>query len=154
ALSDGHPQGDCLSKEATWGTKHEAGHLGRGREPMRHLDLEPARPRRVRRETVISSDARFLNRRLDRRRLLQASAATGIAATGMAAAGMPRRARAQNATTIRVAVYQEPARVDVQKNFIQAFEEAHPEIQVTLESADFSTYYTRLNTNLAAGRAP
>lgn len=96
------------------------------------------------------SDSRVLNRPLNRRRLLKASAA----ATGLAAAGVRRRTRAQDQTTIRVAVYQEPARVEVQKRFIAAFEEAHPEIKVELESADFSTYYTRLNTNLAAGRAP
>src|SRR5689334_5161943 len=88
-------------------------------------------------------------RRFDRRKLLQASAATA----GLASIGLPHRARAQ-ATTIRVAVYQEPARVEVQKRFIDAFQAANPDITVALESADFSTYYTRLNTNLAAGRAP
>jgi multiple sugar transport system substrate-binding protein len=87
--------------------------------------------------------------KLDRRKLLKASAATA----GIASIGLPHRARAQ-ATTIRVAVYQEPARVEAQKRFIEAFQEANPDINVTLESADFSTYYTRLNTNLAAGRAP
>jgi multiple sugar transport system substrate-binding protein len=99
---------------------------------------------------VTVNETRVLNRPLDRRRLLKASAA----ATGLAAAGVQCRTRAQDQTTIRVAVYQEPARVEVQKRFIAAFEEAHPEIKVELESADFSTYYTRLNTNLAAGRAP
>ena len=88
-------------------------------------------------------------RRFDRRKLLQASAATA----GLASIGLPHLARAQ-ATSLRVAVYQEPARVDVQKNFIDAFQAANPDITVALESADFSTYYTRLNTNLAAGRAP
>ena len=54
-------------------------------------------------------------RRFDRRKLLQASAATA----GLASIGLPHLARAQ-ATSLRVAVYQEPARVDVQKNFIDA----------------------------------
>ncbi len=94
--------------------------------------------------------SRLLQRSLDRRRLLQASAAAGgLAATGT----MTRRSKAQG-TPLRVAVYQEPARVEVQRRFIEAFEAAHPDIPVELESADFSTYYTRLNTNLAAGRAP
>jgi multiple sugar transport system substrate-binding protein len=80
---------------------------------------------------------------------------TSVAATGLAATGATtQRAKAQGATTIRVAVYQEPARVEVQRRFIEAFEAAHPDISVELESADFATYYTRLNTNLAAGRAP
>jgi multiple sugar transport system substrate-binding protein len=100
--------------------------------------------------TATANQPTLKERLLDRRRLLKASAATA----GLAVAGGPRRSRAQEATTLRVAVYQEPARVEVQKNFIAAFEEANPDIKIALESADFSTYYTRLNTNLAAGRAP
>jgi len=103
--------------------------------------------RTAQRRTPVTA-TELLRRSLDRRRLLQASAATA----GLATAGVQRRASAQ--TTLRVAVYQEPARVEVQKRFIDAFQQAHPDISVSLESADFSTYYTRLNTNLAAGRAP
>jgi ABC-type glycerol-3-phosphate transport system substrate-binding protein len=55
-----------------------------------------------------------------------------------------RRARAQ--TTLHVAVYQELARVEGHQRFIGAFQQAHPDITVSLESADFSTYYTRLNS--------
>jgi multiple sugar transport system substrate-binding protein len=95
--------------------------------------------------------SRLLRRSLDRRRLIKASAAaTGLAATG----AVSRQSHAQGATTLRVAVYQEPARVEVQRRYIEAFEAANPDITVELESADFATYYTRLNTNLAAGRAP
>jgi multiple sugar transport system substrate-binding protein len=99
---------------------------------------------------LTTSDTVLKRHLLDRRRLLKASAATA----GLAAAGLPRRTSAQSPVNLRVAVYQEPARVDVQKNFIAAIVEAHPDIKVSVESADFSTYYTKLNTNLAAGRAP
>lgn len=99
---------------------------------------------------MTSSNTRILSRSLDRRRLLKTSAATA----GLAAAGLQRQTRAQDQATIRVAVYQEPSRVEAQRLFFAAFEEANPDIKVEVESADFSTYYTRLNTNLAAGRAP
>ncbi len=99
----------------------------------------------------VENSRRLLGRQLDRRQLLKASAAT---AAGLGVASQSQVARGQDAVTLRVAVYQEPARVEVQRRFIEAFEQAHPSIKVALESADFSTYYTKLNTNLAAGRAP
>ncbi len=89
-------------------------------------------------------------RSIDRRNLLKVSAA----AAGASAAAQPRPGRAQSPVTLRVAVYQEPARVAVQKAYVDAFQAKYPNIKIALESADFSTYYTKLNTNLAGGRAP
>ncbi len=93
---------------------------------------------------------KLLHRPLDRRGLIKGSAA----AAGALATARIRPARAQSPVTLRVAVYQEPARIDVQKAYIDAFQKAYPNIKIALESADFSTYYTKLNTNLAANRAP
>lgn len=87
---------------------------------------------------------------LNRRQLLKTST---VAAAGVAV-GYPRLGRAQSPVTLRVGVYQEPGRTETQQRFVEAFEQANPTIKIALESADFNTYYTKLNTNLAAGTAP
>jgi multiple sugar transport system substrate-binding protein len=56
--------------------------------------------------------------------------------------------------SLRVAVYAEPARTIMQQRLVEAFENKYPNIKIVLESADFSTYYTKLNTNIAARNIP
>jgi len=97
---------------------------------------------------TLSNQPNFRLRALNRRNLLKTSAAAGLVMS------LPRIVRAQEDVTLRIALYQEPARVDVQRNFLEAFQAKYPSIKLSVESADFSTYYTKLNTNLAAGRAP
>lgn len=98
----------------------------------------------------LENPSSVLGRHLNRRRFVKGSAAT---AAGLTAVGGRRLGKAADQVTLRVAVYQEPGRIETQKRFIAAFEQDHPNIKITLESADFSTYYTKLNTNLAASRA-
>lgn len=61
---------------------------------------------------------------------------------------------AQEKVTLRVAVYAEPARTAAHNLLLEEFAKKYPHIEIALESADFNTYYTKLNTNIAARRVP
>ncbi len=106
-------------------------------------------------------------RTFSRRQFLFASAAVAVAggaanllaacapapAPGAASAG-GAQAPAAAQTTLSVAVYAEPSRTPVQEALWAGFAELHPELPLDVQAADFSTYYTKLNANIAAGTTP
>ena len=56
--------------------------------------------------------------------------------------------------TLTIAVYAEPSRTPVQEAMWKSFQEEHPDIKLAVQSADFNTYYTKLNANIAAETLP
>ena len=56
--------------------------------------------------------------------------------------------------TLRLAIYAEPSRTPIQQAMIAAFQREHPDIHLSVEASDFNTYYTKMNTNIAAGTVP
>lgn len=55
---------------------------------------------------------------------------------------------------LQVDVYAAPERTATQQALIHAFEQRYPNITVKLQSSDFNTYYTQLNTEVAGGQTP
>ncbi|MBW7882406.1 MAG: sugar ABC transporter substrate-binding protein [Caldilineaceae bacterium] len=81
-----------------------------------------------------------------------------LAACAPAAAPSPgagaEQAPSQATVTLDVAVYAEPSRTPVQEALWAGFAEVHPELPLAIQASDFSTYYTKLNANIAAGTTP
>jgi multiple sugar transport system substrate-binding protein len=98
--------------------------------------------------------------RLTRRTFL-GKVATGTAAAGglglvdqrRTQAAAPRR-RQKALVTLTLAMYAEPSRTPIQKAMIADFERKHPTIKLNTFATDFSTFYTKMNTNIAAGTVP
>lgn len=89
----------------------------------------------------------------------------GKVATGAAVAGglgllgpQPTRAatvrRSAAPVTLTLAMYAEPSRTAIQKAMIAAFQRKYPHIHLNTFSTDFTTFYTKMNTNIAAGTVP
>ena len=108
------------------------------------------------------------NNRLSRRQFLAAagSLAVGVSMLPILSACAPptsvpatpapegETGAAQEAVTLDVAVYAEPSRTPVQEALWKGFSEAYPNPKLAVQSADFGTYYTKLNANIAAGTTP
>jgi len=62
--------------------------------------------------------------------------------------------RAPKTVTLNLAMYAEPSRTPIQQAMIAAFTRKHPNIRLNITTADFNTYYTKVNTNIAAGTVP
>jgi multiple sugar transport system substrate-binding protein len=56
--------------------------------------------------------------------------------------------------TLELAMTNEPNRAAIQKQLIATFEKQNPNIKLKITKADFNTYYTKLTTNIAAGKTP
>jgi multiple sugar transport system substrate-binding protein len=56
--------------------------------------------------------------------------------------------------TLTLAMYAEPSRTAIQKAMIAAFQRKYPHIHLNTFSTDFTTFYTKMNTNIAAGTVP
>ena len=62
--------------------------------------------------------------------------------------------RKPQTVTLKLAMYAEPSRTPIQKAMIAAFQRKYPNIRLSVETSDFNTFYTKLNTNIAAGTVP
>lgn len=90
----------------------------------------------------------------------------GKVAAGSAAAGglgllaphvtraAPAQLRSRSPVTLTLAMYAEPSRTPIQKAMMAAFTRKYPNIRLNTFVADFNTYYTKMNTNIAAGTVP
>ncbi len=97
------------------------------------------------------------NKNVSRRNFLKVTGlGLGGAALAACAPAEPTAtvAPAAEAVTLTIAVYAEPSRTPGQEAMWKGFAEAHPELPLEVQSADFSTYYTKLNANIAAGTTP
>jgi multiple sugar transport system substrate-binding protein len=70
------------------------------------------------------------------------------------AAETGEQAPAAETVTLDVAVYAEPSRTPVQEAVWKGYGEARPDVTLQIQAADFGTYYTKLNANIAAGTTP
>jgi multiple sugar transport system substrate-binding protein len=86
--------------------------------------------------------------------VLAACAPAAAPAAAPSGAGTQAAAPAQGAVTLTTAVYAEPSRTPVQEALWKGWAAANPDLPLEVQSADFSTYYTKLNANIAAGTTP
>ena len=96
----------------------------------------------------------FSKRRISRREFLGKAAAGTAAAGGLAWLGPTGGRAAGKPVTLKLALYAEPSRTPIQQAMIAAFKSKYPDIHLNVEAADFNTYYTKMNTNIAAGTVP
>jgi multiple sugar transport system substrate-binding protein len=66
----------------------------------------------------------------------------------------PAQRRSAATVTLTLAMYAEPSRTPIQKAMMAAFTSKYPNIHLNTFVADFNTYYTKMNTNIAAGTVP
>lgn len=94
------------------------------------------------------------------RRQFLRDAGAGIAALGaMGGVGLLESCGGSSGSgsktvTLNVAMYDEPSRNPIQQAIVDQFQKDHPNIKLSVQTASFNTYYTKFNTNLAAGTLP
>lgn len=97
---------------------------------------------------------------ISRRQFLgNAGALAGVAVAGSTMARpfarqTPSRPHRPSGVTLNVWMYSEPSRTAIQNTMIQEFQAKYPTIKLNVTRTDFSTYYTKLATDIAAGTLP
>lgn len=92
-----------------------------------------------------------------RRQVLEKAAvgAVAIGALGsLPASAWAKRVAKAKTVTLTWAAYQEPSRAPIYAAILKDFAQKHPNIKLNFQTADFTTYYTKLTTNIAAGTTP
>src|SRR5207248_10627838 len=79
------------------------------------------------------------------------AAASGLGLIGQQTTQAATVRRASSApVALTLAMYAEPSRTPVQKAMIAAFQRKYPNIRLNTFATDFTTFYTKMNTNIAA----
>lgn len=91
------------------------------------------------------------------RRLICAATATLVALGVVVGAAFARQAAPASTKTVTVSYFTfsaAPDHLNTLKALIQIFEKKHPNIQISFQTAPYSDYFTKLQTQVAAGQAP
>ncbi|HEY0248668.1 MAG TPA: sugar ABC transporter substrate-binding protein [Gryllotalpicola sp.] len=95
--------------------------------------------------------------RITRRSLLKASAVggLGLALTPLLEACASGSGSTKSGTvTLNVWMVTEPSRTWIQDKMVSEFQKKFPDIKLNITKSDFTTYYQKLTTNMAAGTTP
>lgn len=92
------------------------------------------------------------------RREIVGKAAVGAATLGVLGAlptsAWAKRVGRASTVTLNWAAYQEPSRAPIYAAILKDWKQKYPNIKLNFQTADFTTYYTKLTTNIAAGTVP
>ena len=91
------------------------------------------------------------------RRLICAATAVLVALGVVVGAAFAKQAAPASTKTVTVSYFTfsaAPDHLNTLKALIQIFEKKHPNIQISLQTAPYADYFTKLQTQIAGGQAP